>query len=197
MLPETRKMAKDFLSGRVVSGKNCVSLHKSLTLGNLQACLHCARSLDFLHKVFHDFLQLEQTKHAFNRRYTFYNMKEISTKKAPAAIGPYSQAIDLGSLVITSGQLPIDPATGAFPEGGIKEQTLQSLTNVKEILAEAGLSMNNVVKTTVFLADMADFAAMNEVYSSFFESPYPARSAVAVKTLPKGALVEVECIAAR
>lgn len=124
-------------------------------------------------------------------------MKEISTKKAPAAIGPYSQAIDLGSLVITSGQLPIDPATGAFPEGGIKEQTLQSLTNVKEILAEAGLSMNNVVKTTVFLADMADFAAMNEVYSSFFESPYPARSAVAVKTLPKGALVEVECIAAR
>ena len=122
-------------------------------------------------------------------------MKTISTKKAPAAIGPYSQAIQVGNLVYTSGQLPIDPATGAFPEGGIKEQTRQSLTNVKAILEEAGISMNNVVKTTVFMADMNDFADMNAVYAEFFSEPYPARSAVAVKTLPKGALVEIEVVA--
>ena len=96
-----------------------------------------------------------------------------------------------------SGQLPIDPATGSFPEGGVKEQTRQSLTNAKAILEAAGLSLANVVKTTVFLADMGDFAAMNEVYAQFFSEPFPARSAVAVKTLPKNALVEVECIAAR
>lgn len=123
-------------------------------------------------------------------------MKAIHTEKAPAAIGPYSQAIDSGvGLYFVSGQLPIDPATGAFPEGGVKEQTRQSLTNAKAILEAAGLGLQNVVKTTVFLADMADFAAMNEVYAQFFAAPFPARSAVAVKTLPKGALVEIECIA--
>ncbi|MBP5345125.1 MAG: RidA family protein [Bacteroidales bacterium] len=121
--------------------------------------------------------------------------KAISTTKAPAAIGPYSQAIKVGNLVYTSGQIPIDPATGNFVEGGIKEQTRQSLTNVKAILEEAGLTMKNVVKTTVFMADMADFADMNAVYSEFFAEPYPARSAVAVKTLPKGALVEIEVVA--
>ncbi len=123
-------------------------------------------------------------------------MKSIQTQKAPAAIGPYSQAVDSGTgLVFVSGQLPIDPSTGAFPEGGIKEQTRQSITNAQAILEACGLSLGNVVKTTVFLADMADFGAMNEVYAQFFSAPFPARSAVAVKTLPKGALVEVECIA--
>jgi 2-iminobutanoate/2-iminopropanoate deaminase len=100
-------------------------------------------------------------------------------------------------MVFVSGQLPVDPATGEFAEGGIKELTRQSLTNMKNILAEAGLTMANVVKTTVFLADMADFAAMNEVYASFFEGVAPARSAVAVKTLPKNALVEIECVAVK
>ncbi len=124
--------------------------------------------------------------------------QRINTNNAPAAIGPYSQAIDSGTgLIFVSGQLPIDPATGAFPEGGVKEQTRQSLTNAKAILEAAGLSLANVVKTTVFLADMGDFAAMNEVYAEYFAEPFPARSAVAVKTLPKNALVEVECIAAR
>ncbi|MCR4569171.1 MAG: RidA family protein [Bacteroidales bacterium] len=125
-------------------------------------------------------------------------MKPISTDKAPAAIGPYSQAINSGAgLVFLSGQLPIDPATGAFPEGGVKEQTRQSILNAKSILEAAGLGLSHVVKTTVFLADMGDFSAMNEVYAQFFTLPFPARSAVAVKTLPKGALVEIECIAAR
>lgn len=125
-------------------------------------------------------------------------MNPINTLKAPAAIGPYSQAIDSGAgLVFVSGQLPVNPATGAFPEGGVKEQTRQSLLNASAILGEAGLGLGNVVKTTVFLADMGDFAAMNEVYSEFFSAPYPARSAVAVKNLPKGALVEIECIAVR
>lgn len=124
-------------------------------------------------------------------------MKQISTQNSPAAIGPYSQAIDVNGFVYASGQLPIDPATGAFPEGGVKEQTRQSLLNVKAILEEAGLALSNVVKTTVYLADMGDFAAMNEVYSQFFAQPFPARSAIAVKALPKGALVEVEVVAAR
>lgn len=124
-------------------------------------------------------------------------MKEaIATTKAPGAIGPYSQAIRVGNFVYTSGQLPINPATGAFPDGGIVAQTRQSLLNVQAILEEAGLTMANVVKTTVFLADMGDFAAMNGVYSEFFEEPFPARSAVAVKTLPKKALVEIEVVAA-
>lgn len=124
-------------------------------------------------------------------------MKQISTQNAPAAIGPYSQAIEVNGFVYASGQLPIDPATGAFPEGGVKEHTRQSLLNVKAILEEAGLALSNVVKTTVYLADMGDFAAMNEVYSQFFAQPFPARSAIAVKALPKGALVEVEVVAAR
>ncbi|WP_033149087.1 RidA family protein [Prevotella sp. P6B1] len=123
--------------------------------------------------------------------------KVISTSKAPAAIGPYSQAIQVGNLVYTSGQIPIDPATGSFVEGGVKEQARQSLINVKAILEEAGLTLDNVVKTTVFLADMNDFSDVNAIYAEFFAEPYPARSAVAVKTLPKGALVEIEVIAAQ
>ena len=124
-------------------------------------------------------------------------MQAISTDKAPAAIGPYSQAIAAGDFVFASGQLPIDPATGAFAEGGIREQTRQSLTNVQAILQEAGLGLDRVVKTTVFLSDIANFAQMNEVYAEFFAAPFPARSAVAVRDLPKGALVEVEVVAAR
>ena len=121
----------------------------------------------------------------------------ISTANAPAAIGPYAQAVETNGLVITSGQLPIDPATGTFPEG-IQAQTRQSLTNVKAILTEAGVSMDNVLKTTVFLSDMNNFAAMNEVYATFFtEGNYPARSAVEVARLPKDALVEIEVIAAK
>ena len=124
-------------------------------------------------------------------------MKVVNTNKAPKAIGPYSHAIEANGLIITSGQLPIDPATGEFAPGGIKEQTRQSLTNAKAILEEAGIGLGNVMKTTVFLSDMNDFAAMNEVYAEFFSEPFPARSAIAVKTLPKNALVEVECIAAK
>ena len=124
-------------------------------------------------------------------------MKVVNTNKAPKAIGPYSQAIEANGLIITSGQLPIDPATGEFAPGGIKEQTRQSLTNAKAILEEAGIGLGNVMKTTVFLSDMNDFAAMNEVYAEFFSEPFPARSAIEVKTLPKNALVEVECIAAK
>ena len=119
----------------------------------------------------------------------------ISTTNAPAAIGPYSQAIRVGNLIFTSGQIPIDPATGSFVEGGIKEQTRQSLLNVQAVLNEAGTTMDHVIKTTVFMADMNDFVEMNSVYAEFFNAPYPARSAVAVKTLPKGALVEIEVIA--
>ena len=122
--------------------------------------------------------------------------KEINTERAPAAIGPYAQAVAVDGLVITSGQPPIDPSTGSFPEG-IAEQTRQSLTNVKAILAEAGVGMDRVIKTTVFLSDMNNFGAMNEVYATFFgEGGYPARSAVEVARLPKDALVEIEVIAA-
>lgn len=124
-------------------------------------------------------------------------MKAISTNNAPAAIGPYSQAIEAGGLVFASGQLPINPSTGTFPEGGIKEQTRQSILNAQAILESAGCSLSNVVKTTVLLADISDFAAMNEVYASFFSEPFPARSAFAVRDLPKGALVEIEMIAAK
>ncbi len=120
----------------------------------------------------------------------------IATEKAPGAIGPYSQAVEVGNLVFTSGQIPLDPATGTMPEG-IEAQTRQSLTNVKNILEAAGLSLDNVVKTTVFLADMSLFAPMNAVYAEFFQAPYPARSAVAVREIPKGALVEVETIAVK
>jgi 2-iminobutanoate/2-iminopropanoate deaminase len=134
--------------------------------------------------------------HIITNYYSLQDMKKvISTPKAPAAIGPYSQAIQVGNLIYTSGQIPIDPATGQLVEGGIKEQTRQSLSNIQAILQEAGLTMASVVKTTVFMADMADFAEMNSVYAEFFTEPYPARSAVAVKTLPKNALVEIEVVA--
>ena len=123
--------------------------------------------------------------------------KALSTTQAPAAIGPYSQAIEVNGTVYVSGQLPVDPATGEFVPGGIKELTHRSLTNLTNVLAEAGLTLDHVVKTTVFLADIEDFAAMNEVYASFFKAPFTARSAMAVKTLPKGARVEIECIAVR
>ena len=122
--------------------------------------------------------------------------KVISTTAAPGAIGPYSQAIDTGTFVYASGQIPINPANGEVVEG-IKAQTEQSIANVTAILNEAGLSLENVVKTTVFLADMNDFAAMNEVYGNAFKAPYPARSAVAVRELPKKVLVEIEVIAMR
>ena len=124
-------------------------------------------------------------------------MKAIHTNNAPAAIGPYSQAIEVNGFVFASGQIPIDSKTGNFVEGGIKEQTTQALTNAGNILKEAGTDLAHVVKTTVYLADMADFAAMNEVYATFFSQPFPARSAVAVKDLPKGARVEVEVLAAK
>ena len=122
--------------------------------------------------------------------------KVISSPLAPGAIGPYSQAIEVNGMLFLSGQLPIDAATGLMAEG-IEEQAKQSLSNIKHILEEAGLTMANVVKTTVFLADMSLFADMNKVYSTFFQEEYPARSAVAVKALPKDALVEIECIAVR
>ena len=124
-------------------------------------------------------------------------MTAIHTDNAPAAIGPYSQAIEVNGFVFASGQIPIDPATGNFVEGGIKEQTRQSLTNAQNILKAAGTDLSHVVKTTVYLNSMDDFAAMNEVYAEFFSQPYPARSAVAVEKLPKGALVEVEVLAAK
>lgn len=123
--------------------------------------------------------------------------KVLHTEKAPAAIGPYSQAVEVNGFVFASGQIPINPATGELVQGDIKEQTRQAFTNASEVMKAAGLDMSHVVKTTVFLADMNDFAAMNEVYATFFTAPFPARSAVAVKTLPKGALVEVECIAVK
>lgn len=123
--------------------------------------------------------------------------KVIATTNAPAAIGPYSQAIQVGNMLFASGQLGIDPATGNFVEGAVKEQTAQAFKNVKAILAEAGLDISDVIKTTVFLADMGDFGAMNEVYASQFEGAFPARSAVAVKTLPKNGLVEIEVIAVK
>ena len=123
-------------------------------------------------------------------------MKEvISTELAPAAIGPYSQAIKVGNMLFCSGQIPVNPANGEIP-GGIKAQTEQALANVSALLNAAGASVDNVVKTTVFLSDIANFAPMNEVYATFFNAPYPARSAVAVRDLPKGVLVEVEVIAA-
>ena len=122
-------------------------------------------------------------------------MKVLNTDKAPAAIGPYSQAIRTGNIVFVSGQLPIIPETGAFPEGGVQEQTRQSLLNARAILQSEGLDLNNVVKTIVFLSDIANFGPMNEVYAEFFTAPFPARCAFAVKDLPKGALVEIELIA--
>jgi 2-iminobutanoate/2-iminopropanoate deaminase len=125
-------------------------------------------------------------------------MKEsIATTAAPAAIGPYSQAVRAGGIVFVSGQVGLDPATGAFVEGGVKEQTSQAFRNIRAILSAAGCTIQDVVKVTVFLADMADFVAVNEVYATSFEGDFPARSAVAVKTLPKNGLVEIEVIAAK
>lgn len=124
-------------------------------------------------------------------------MKAIHTNQAPAAIGPYSQAIEANGMVFASGQIPIDPATGQFVEGGIKEQTRQSLTNASHILQAVGTDLKHVVKTTVYLSDIANFTPMNEVYAQFFTEPFPARSAVAVKDLPKGALVEIEVLAVK
>lgn len=124
-------------------------------------------------------------------------MKVLHTEKAPAAIGPYSQAIEVNGFVFASGQIPINPETGAMVEADIKAQTHQALKNASEVMKSAGIDLSHVVKTTVFLSDMANFAAMNEVYATYFKEPFPARSAVAVKELPKGALVEVECIAVK
>lgn len=123
--------------------------------------------------------------------------KIIATKQAPAAIGPYSQAIEVGNMLFASGQLGLDPETGDFAPGGVKAQAEQSFRNIQAILAEAGYTMENVVKTTVYLADMADFVAVNEVYAAQFSGDFPARSAVAVKTLPKNGLVEIEVIAVK
>ena len=124
-------------------------------------------------------------------------MKAINTTNAPAAIGPYSQAIEANRTEYVSGQLPIDPSTGQFAEGGIQAEARQSLTNIKNILSEVRLGMQNVVKVTVLLADISNFAAVNEVYAEFFQAPYPARSAFAVAALPKGANVEIEAIAVK
>ena len=123
-------------------------------------------------------------------------MKQISTDKAPAAIGPYSQAIDLGNMVFVSGQIPVNPETGAMADS-VAEQAHQSLNNLESILKECGLSMQNVVKTVVFLADLNDFAEVNEVYAQHFSAPYPARSCVQVAAIPKGAKLEIECIAVK
>ncbi|MBR1521277.1 MAG: RidA family protein [Bacteroidaceae bacterium] len=124
-------------------------------------------------------------------------MKALNTTNAPAAIGPYSQAIEANGTVYVSGQLPINPATGEFAEGGIQAEARQSLTNIQNILATEGLTMQNVVKVTVLLADIGNFAAVNEVYAEFFKAPYPARSAFAVAALPKGANIEIEAIAVK
>ena len=121
--------------------------------------------------------------------------KKLETGNAPTAIGPYSQAVSADGLVFVSGQLPINPETGEFPSDDVSEQTYQSLNNIREILKEAGYGMENVLKTTVFLQDMNDFAAMNAVYETFFTDPYPARAAFQVAKLPKGAKVEIEAVA--
>lgn len=123
--------------------------------------------------------------------------KVISTTQAPAAIGPYNQAIQVGNMLFMSGQLGIDPTTGDFVAGAVKEQTVQSFKNIQAILAESGFTIDDVVKTTVFLADMSTFADMNEIYAAQFTGAFPARSAVAVKTLPKNGLVEIEVIAVK
>ncbi len=122
--------------------------------------------------------------------------KIVKTDLAPGAIGPYSQGIDLGNMIFFSGQIPLDPQTGVMPEG-IEEQTRRSLDNVKGLLESQGLDFSNVVKTTVFLDSMDDFAVMNDIYAQYFVEPFPARSAVEVAKLPKGALIEVEVIAVK
>ena len=124
-------------------------------------------------------------------------MKVIATKNAPAAVGPYSQAIDCGDTVYCSGQIPLDPQTGAVVEGGLEAQAHQMFRNVKAVLAEAGLGLENVVKTAVFMTDLGQFGALNAIYAEYFAEPYPARSCVEVSALPKGVLVECEVIARR
>ena len=122
-------------------------------------------------------------------------MKKITTPSAPAAIGPYSQAIIANVMLYASGQIPIDPQTGNIVSGGIEAQTHQAFANVRNLVEAAGITMSHVVKVTVYMADMADFATVNTIYEQYFTAPYPARSAVAVKQLPKGALIEIETIA--
>ena len=122
-------------------------------------------------------------------------MKKITTPSAPAAIGPYSQAIIANGMLYASGQIPIDPQTGNIVSGGIEAQTHQAFANVRNLVEAAGITMSHVVKVTVYMADMADFATVNTIYEQYFTAPYPARSAVAVKQLPKGALIEIEAIA--
>jgi putative endoribonuclease L-PSP len=143
------------------------------------------------------FYEKKENRPDYKKKQTLTIMKKvICSQKAPGAIGPYSQAIEAGGMVFVSGQLPIDAATGVMAEGA-EAQARQSLENIKHILEEAGLGMANIVKTTVFLADMSLFADMNKVYATYFDGAFPARSAVAVKALPKDALVEIECIAVR
>lgn len=124
-------------------------------------------------------------------------MNVICTKNAPAAVGPYSQAIDCGDLVFLSGQIPLVPETGLVAKGGLEAQAHQLFANIKAVLAEAGMSLSNVVKTTVFMTDLSQFAAFNAIYAEYFKAPYPARSCVEVSALPKGVLVECELIAKR
>ena len=124
-------------------------------------------------------------------------MNVICTKNAPAAVGPYSQAIDCGDLVFLSGQIPLVPETGLVAVGGLEAQAHQMFANIKAVLAEAGMSLSNVVKTTVFMTDLSQFAAFNAIYAEYFKAPYPARSCVEVSALPKGVLVECELIAKR
>jgi len=121
--------------------------------------------------------------------------KAVKTDKAPAAIGPYSQAIDTGTFIYTSGQIPVNPSTGEVVDGGIEQQTAQVLENLKNVLEAAGSSLSKVIKTTVFIKDMNNFSTMNEVYKSYFTEPYPARSCVEVARLPKDVLVEIEAVA--
>jgi len=141
----------------------------------------------------------EARNDTFNNQITIDKMskKIIASEKAPAAVGPYSQAVECNGFLYVSGQLPIDKNTGEFVPGGVKEQTEQSLKNISYILEEAGYSFDDVLKSTVYLADISDFAAMNEVYAKFFKEPYPARVAYAVASLPKGALVEIDVVASK
>ncbi|HBG78293.1 MAG TPA: reactive intermediate/imine deaminase [Phycisphaerales bacterium] len=124
-------------------------------------------------------------------------MKKISTQNAPAAVGPYSQAIEAGSFVFLAGQIPLDPKTNQLVEGGVDAQTKRVIENIKAVLAEAGSDLTKIVSSTVYLTDMDNFAKMNEVYASYFAEPYPARVTIAVKSLPKNALVEIAVIATK
>ena len=159
--------------------------------------LFIIKCVDFRNTAYtSDFFIQKGNRLDYNKTTLTIMKKVICSQKAPGAIGPYSQAIEAGGMVFVSGQLPIDAATGVMAEGA-EAQARQSLENIKHILEEAGLGMANIVKTTVFLADMSLFADMNKVYATYFDGAFPARSAVAVKALPKDALVEIECIAVR